>query len=55
MLTTAAIYLLLTLALVVVIGMALLPVSLLSGLWAHRSAKAHQDNADEIDRLLAGD
>ncbi len=35
-----------------IIGLALLPLSLLSGLWAHHGARSHGAQARRIRRLL---
>ncbi|MDM0034572.1 hypothetical protein QTI33_20715 [Variovorax sp. J22P271] len=55
MLVTLFIVVLCALAIVVWIGALLSPLGLLSGVWAHQSAKAHRARVDEIDGLLVED
>lgn len=51
LLTTA----LAALAAIVVIGLALLPLALMSGLWAALGARSHREQAQDIERILAQD
>lgn len=39
----------------VVIGLVLLPLALMSGLWAGLGARSHREQAQGIERLLAED
>ena len=55
MLLNLFIVILAVLAIVVWAGALLFPLGLLSGLWAHQSAKAHRARAEEIEALLAED
>ncbi len=55
MLTSLLSYLLFAVVAVVAIGLALLPLALLSGLWAGLSARSHREQAQDIERILAED
>lgn len=48
-------YLLYAVLALVAIGLALLPLALLSGLWAGLTARKHREKARDIDRLLQDD
>ena len=55
MLTSLFAYLLYAALALVAIGLALLPLALLSGLWAGLGARKHREQARDIDRLLQDD
>ena len=55
MLTSPLAYLLFAALTLVAIGLALLPLALLSGLWAGLTARKHREQARDIDRLLKDD
>lgn len=55
MLTSLLVYILFAALALVVIGLALLPLALLSGLWAGWGARRHREQARDIDRLLQDD
>lgn len=55
MLNSLLAYLLYVALALVAIGLALLPLALLSGLWAGLGARKHRAQARDIDRLLLGD
>lgn len=48
-------YLLLTVLALVAIGLVLLPLALMSGLWAGLGARGHREQASDIERILAED
>lgn len=48
-------YLLLAVLALVAIGLVLLPLALISGLWAGLGARGHREQAQDIERLLAED
>ncbi len=48
-------YLLLAVLALVAIGLVLLPLALISGLWAGLGARSHGEQAQDIERLLAED
>jgi len=53
MFTTSIVCILTMLALAAMVGLVLFPFAMLSGQWAHRSAKEHAAKAAEIEALLA--
>lgn len=55
MLASLLTYLLVAVLALVAIGLALLPLSLISGLWAELGARSHREQAREIERILEGD
>lgn len=48
-------YLLLAVLALVAIGLVLLPLALISGLWAGLGARSHREQARDIERILAED
>ncbi len=48
-------YLLLAMLALVAIGLVLLPLALMSGLWAGLGARSHRKQAQDIERILAED
>lgn len=52
MLTTFLTYVLAAMAALAVVAMALLPLTLVSGVWAWRGAKEHRAEAERLERLL---
>lgn len=48
-------YLLVAVLALVVIGLVLLPLALMSGLWAGLGARGHREQARDIERILAED
>ena len=55
MLTSLITYLLVAVLALVAIGLVLLPLALLSGLWAGLGARSHREQARDIERILAED
>lgn len=48
-------YLLVAVLALMAIGLVLLPLALLSGLWAGLGARSHREQAQDIERILAED
>lgn len=55
MLASLLTYLLVAVLAIVAIGLVLLPLALMSGLWAGLGARSHREQAREIERILEED
>lgn len=55
MLASLLTYLLIAVLALVAVGLVLLPLALISGLWAGLSARSHREQARDIERILAED